>query len=199
MLRRRAPGGPGPARVRDAGRHRPGRRARGFTLLEIMVVVLIIGVMITFAMFSISGRNVADRLDNEAQKLHRMLALAQEEAELQGLFIGFRPTETQWQWVAIGGDGRWVPYAENGVFRPQAIPQPIEIRLRIEGRAMPPAAQLEDPTASMEPLGLFLSSGEVTPMVIDLFAGDLDLAYRVEVDVLGRIKRAQIPRDEVGE
>ena len=36
-------------------------------------------------------------------------------------------------------------------------------------------------------------------MVIDLFAGDLDLAYRVEVDVLGRIKRAQIPRDEVGE
>lgn len=174
------------------------RHAQGFTLLEIMVVVVVIGVIITFALFSVGNRNVADRLDNEAQRLHRLLQLAQEEAELQGLFIGFRPTDTQWQWVAIGGDGRWMTYAERGALRTRTITEPIEMRLRIEGRVMPPAAHLEDPEASMEPLGLFLSSGEVTPMVIDLFAGDVDLAYRIEVDVLGRVRRQQIPRDEVG-
>lgn len=170
-------------------------RQRGFTLLEIIVVVLIVGVLIQFAVLSIGDRALADRLDNEARRLERLLVLAQEEAELQGQLIGLRITEDQLQWVGLFGDGRWQPYAESGPFRIRTLEPPIRIALAVEGRAVPPAQTLEDPRASMEPQGLFLSNGEATPMVLDLTAEPLRLAYRVEVDALGRVRRSRLEEE----
>jgi general secretion pathway protein H len=171
---------------------------RAFTLLELMVVLVIIGVIVSFAMFSISGRSLADTLDNEARKVHQLLQLAQEEAELQGLFVGFRPTATQWQWVGVGGDGQWQPYAESGPLRARAVTEPVRMELIIDGRPVPPAIVEVDADASLEPLGLFVASGEATPMVIDLYAEATDLAYRIEVNGLGQIERRRIERDQVG-
>lgn len=171
-------------------------RSRGFTLLEIMVVVLIIGILINFAVLSVGDRALADTLDNESRRVERLLVLAQEEAELQGLLIGLRVTEDQLQWVGLGGgEDRWVPYAETGALRIRPLTPPVEIALSIEGRRVPPAQTLEDPKASMEPQGLFLSSGEATPMVLDLTAPPLDTIYRIEVDALGRVQRQQIRDD----
>lgn len=180
--------------IAAAARSRPSR-SRGFTLLEVMVVVLIIGILINFAVLSVGDRSLADTLDNESRRVERLLVLAQEEAELQGLLVGLRLTEDQLQWVGLGGDNRWMPYAESGALRSRPLTPPVAIALSIEGRRVPPAQTLEDAEVSMEPQGLFLSSGEATPMVLDLSAPPLDTIYRIEVDALGRVQRQQI-RDE---
>ena len=173
----------------------PGRRARGFTLLEVLVVVLIIGVIINFAVLSVGDRVQADTLDNESRRLARLMSLAQEEAELLGVLIGFRHTEQAIQWVMLVGDGRWQPYAEPGPLRGRAVPEPVMLQLRVEGRVMPPAQDEVKPDASLEPQGLFLSSGEATPMVLDLSVPGLDMVYRIEVDALGRVTRQRVDDD----
>lgn len=174
-----------------------GRRqySRGFTLLEIMVVVLIIGILINFAVLSVGDRALADTLDDESRRVERLLVLAQEEAELQGLIIGLRITEDQLQWVGLTGNNRWMPYAESGALRIRPLTPPVELALNVEGRQVPPAQTLEDPEASMEPQALFLSSGEVTPLVLDVTAPPLDTIYRIEVDALGRVQRQQLRDD----
>ncbi|ULQ46250.1 type II secretion system minor pseudopilin GspH [Flagellatimonas centrodinii] len=168
---------------------------RGFTLLEILVVVLIIGVIINFAVLSVGDRAQGDTLDNESRRLERLMVLAQEEAELQGLLIGFRHTDRAIQWVMLSGDGRWMPYVESGPLRSRPITEPVEMTLRVEGRVMPPAQSDLKPDASMDPQGLFLSSGEATPMVIDLSVPGLDAVYRIEVDALGRVQRRRADDD----
>ncbi len=167
-------------------------RHRGFTLLEVLVVVLIIGVIINFAVLSVGDRVQADTLDNESRRLARLMTLAQEEAELQGLLIGFRHTARDIQWLALGGDGQWQPYTESGPLRNRPLTEPVTLALRVEGRVMPPAAETLKPDAPLEPQGLFLSSGEATPMVIDLRVPGLDMGYRIEVDALGRVLRSRV-------
>lgn len=171
------------------------RGSQGFTLLEIMVVVLIAGILVSFAVLSIGDRALADTLDNESRRMERLLVLAQEEAELQGLMLGLRLTEDQIQWVAAASEGRWIPYAESGPFRARPITPPVRVALQVEGREVPPAQTLVDPTASMEPQALFLTSGEATPMVLDLSAQPLKARYRIAVDPLGRVSRSRIDQD----
>ena len=56
---------------------------RGFTLLEVITVVLIIGVIISFASLSVSN-NDSKRVQDEAERLQHLLTLAAEESILRG-------------------------------------------------------------------------------------------------------------------
>ncbi|HSW15464.1 MAG TPA: type II secretion system minor pseudopilin GspH [Solimonas sp.] len=113
---------------------------RGFTLLEILVVVLIIGILVTFASLSISSRSLEDRLEFEARRIDQTLRLALEEAELKGLLIGFRYLPDRYEFLSPGQDGDWEAFTA-GPLRPRALTAPFEIELRVEGRVVPPAQE----------------------------------------------------------
>src|SRR5690606_18671268 len=117
------------------------RAARGFTLVEVMVVVLIIGIMLTFATLSVGDRAAGDTIEPEARRLQELFRLASEEAELKGFEIGFRHTPTLYQFLAIDTDGDWKPIAE-GPLRPREIPPLLNLRLRVDGRPVPPAQDI---------------------------------------------------------
>jgi len=174
---------------------------QGFTLLEILVVVLIIGILVTFASLSISNRALEDRLEFEARRLDKTLRLALEEAEIKGLLIGFRYLPDRYEFITLGEKGQWQPYA-SGPLRPHALTAPFEIELRVEGRVAPPAQEPEkseekdardeddkEPRkrdAKSEPQVLLLSSGEITAFVLALRAGELQSRYLIEADALGK-------------
>lgn len=174
---------------------------QGFTLLEILVVVLIIGILVTFASLSISNRALEDRLEFEARRLDKTLQLALEEAEIKGLLIGFRYLPDRYEFITPGEKGQWQPYA-SGPLRPHPLSAPFEIELRVEGRVAPPAQEPEKSDekderdqkderkrdAKSEPQVLLLPSGEVTAFVLALRAGDLPSRYLIESDALGKFE-----------
>lgn len=179
------------------------RSSPGFTLVEVLVVVLIIGVMVTFATLSVGDRATADKLDTEAQRLEQLFRLAQEEAELKGYELGFRYTDELYQFLLIDREGRWVPVAE-GPLRTRAIPQPLQLALRVEGRAVPPAqdplpgGDEEETADAFQPQVLILSSGELTAFALDLSAPGYDVGYRVAGTLIGRISLERVERDGLG-
>ncbi|HEX4896384.1 MAG TPA: type II secretion system minor pseudopilin GspH [Solimonas sp.] len=164
---------------------------RGFTLIEILVVVLIIGVLLSFATLSIGNRALGDKLDTEARRSEALFRLALDEASLKGYEIGYRLTTTRQEFLAIGPEGRWIPIPD-GPLRPRLLPQPIELRLRIEGRPVPPAAEAEADEDSkappVQPQVLLMSSGEATAFTLDLSAPGLEQGWRLEADMLGSLK-----------
>lgn len=167
-------------------------RAAGFTLVEILVVVLIIGIMLTFATLSVSERATADKLDTEARRLEQLFRLAQEEAELKGYELGFRYTDKLYQFLVVNSEGRWTPVAE-GPLRPRSIPQPLELALRVEDRPVPPAQDVPEKDLdkadeqALKPQVLILSSGELTAFSLDVSARGLDGSYRIAGTLIGRI------------
>ncbi|HVT35843.1 MAG TPA: type II secretion system minor pseudopilin GspH [Nevskiaceae bacterium] len=171
---------------------RPTRMLRqsGFTLIEMMVVTIVIGIIATFFSFSMGHRVMDDRMDNEAARMERILQLASEEAETKGIDIGVRYTPERMELLARDDDGNWKEYAEGGPLRTRAVSDPFYTELFVEGRAVAPAQDSQDPDKQkkIEPQFFLLSSGEVTPFALNVRARGYKPYYHIEADALGHFK-----------
>lgn len=182
------------------------RAQRGFTLLELMVVILIVGVMVTFASLSIGSRVNEDKLENEARRAEAILKLASEEAEAKGVEIGLRFTEGGYRLLTLDSSRKWQDYEPSGPLRRRSFQLPFMLDLRVDGRPvrLPPELTPEqeqelaesavlksgrdNDAQNLTPQVMLLSSGEITPFTLQLTAPGLTAAYRIEGDVLGRVK-----------
>jgi len=164
---------------------RADRAARGFTLLEILVVVVIIGVIASFAVLSVGSRALDDRLDLEARRLQELISLAADEAVLQGVEIGFLQTADGYAFLLLK-DGRWSA-TDAGPLRGRMLQEPFYLRLQVEGRPVAPA-ETGGADEKLEPQVLLLSSGEATAFTLELRARDYGPWFALEGDALGRLK-----------
>ncbi|HEX4872751.1 MAG TPA: prepilin-type N-terminal cleavage/methylation domain-containing protein [Nevskiaceae bacterium] len=195
-----------------------GRRAAaaGFTLIEVMVVMLIIGILVTFASLSISGRNVDDTLEGEARRLEKLAALALEEAALRGQELGLRSVEGGYEFLLLSPEGRWQALGAEGPLKPRTLPPPLTGELAVEGRPVKPAKPAPAPPTEVadgsgepffdnvadrkvepvEPQVLLLSSGEATAFTYDIGLPGHPVRYRVEADSLGQLSRRRVEAEE---
>jgi general secretion pathway protein H len=189
------------------------KTARGFTLLELMVVILIIGVIVTFASLSIGDRALDDRLEAEAKRLEQLLRLAEEEADLKGAPLGLSFTVTGYRFLVADRAHGWTDYAKGGVLRSRDILPPFYTELHVEDRLIPPAPAAAErgkddkagakseaeggerdaaADAKNAPQVLLLPGGQMTPFTLDLKAPNYGSWFRIEGDALGRLKRTRL-------
>jgi len=160
---------------------RQRRFERGFTILELLVVLLIIGIVVSMATLSVGG-NEARTLRDEAQRLTTLLDLAIQESVLNGREMALEVGEDSYQFLAYV-DEEWLPLAEVDEFRPRELPMGIQFEVEVEGQAANEDLFGETETSQV----WIMSSGEVSPFTITLKLEDGPV-YRLNGDMMGGLK-----------
>ncbi len=112
-------------------------RARGFTLMEIMVVVAIIGLVSAAVLLKFSGSHRDTELDQEAQRLDALFDYVREQAELQTRDYGFRLNDKGYSFVVFDVlVNQWRPVDEDDAMRDRELPADLNTELVVEGRTV---------------------------------------------------------------
>jgi general secretion pathway protein H len=148
---------------------KPRKHIHGFTLIEILIVIVIISVISTVAMLSIHfNRN--KQLETLANTLANLITLAEEEAMLRPAVLGLVFTPHSYQfYIYQENNHTWQPLP-NRVFRATAIPDDTQITLKIHGQNIPTDGQHQ----------LIIStSGDIPDFTISIGKSDQAPLYQV--------------------
>ena len=108
------------------------RTLRGFTLIEMLVVLMIMGILLGLVQVVIQP-DARGILRIEAERLARLLDLANTEASLTGKAIGWTGDETSYRFWRLGDDASWTEVRDNDLLRARVLPPAMALTsLRVE-------------------------------------------------------------------
>lgn len=171
------------------------KRWGGFTLLEVLVVLLIVGIVASFAVLAVGNRSLDDRLTLEARRLNQLIRLASDTAVIESTQVGLIVNAHGYRFVALR-DGKWLPFPAPGPLRPRKLPEPLTAVLHTDGLDMSEASRKALGGDSEPPQVLILSSGEMTPFHIEVDATGADAYYRIDADLLGHVKMTRVASND---
>jgi len=155
----------------------------GFTLVEILVVLLIVSIMSGIALANLPGFTRTQDFDTEARRLKTLLDMAREESVIQAAELGFAPTEDGYGFhVYDEFNQKWREY-EQSPFQQRRLPDNVELELEVENQGF----SLTTEKKSIIPPLLILSSGEITPFTLTLLQGS-ELQQSMRSDGYGDIE-----------
>jgi len=157
------------------------RLQQGFTLIEILVVMVLMGIVMTIAVISI-GNTQSDQLEEDMRRLLQIVRLTHEEAIIrqQTLAIKFSPHGYALQRYEARGK-IWTPLTEPAFFQPRELDESYEIKLYQDGISV--SLKEEDGGKIM-----IYSSGEMTPFELDVSLPDSEISYRMIGDLMGTVE-----------
>lgn len=156
------------------------RNNTGFTLLEVLVVVLIIGIILSFAVLKVSDRSRSETAGQETERLAALLKLSSEEAVLQAREFALQLTAGGYEFLMLDKDA-WKTLKDDDLLRPRRLPAEVTLSATIEGETTTP----QDGRDKQQPRIYLLSSGEMTAFTLDL--RDAKSHYRLRGEPNGKL------------
>ncbi len=140
------------------------KRTSGFTLLEILIVIVIVSIMAAAIVLGFSSNSAGRQLEKEAQRLMEVMRLVSESALDQGKVLGIvfdqhhyqvmrwvdgvpletlaketteQPQKTSTEIDATHVEvGHWVPETGERAYRRYSLPETMTMDLQIEGASV---------------------------------------------------------------
>ena len=176
------------------------RKEYGFTLIEILVVVVIIATIVGIAMLSMNLIADDRELDTERNRLATLIEVAQDEAMMQGREFGLELMTSTYRFVEFDPfTFQWSEILGDDVFRLRRLPEGMEFELYLEGKRIllesdpmefsdPDDATLSRASESYAPHVFVFSSGESTAYEIRIRRPMNDQQLVMRGNVLGEIE-----------
>lgn len=145
-------------------------RAAGFTLIEILVVIVILAIMAGMVLISMGTLRPDDPTGTEARRIRALLELLSEEALIQGRDYGVEFFADGYRFLSWDPDTRlWTVVDDEEALRRRALPEGMRTVLAVDGReVVTREANDERPQDEIVPQVAIFSSGEFTPFELFL-------------------------------
>ena len=143
-------------------------RSMGFTLIEIMVVVFIIGLITAAAVITFGGEQHDTELDREAERLDALFDYVREQAELQTRDYGFRVNNVGYSFVVFDVlQNQWRAADEDDALRQREFPEGLEPQVVVDGRRIVLDQKKRD-LEEFKPQIMIFANGDLTSFEISL-------------------------------
>lgn len=106
-------------------------KQRGFTLIEVMVVVVLIGLMASLVQFNFSGNNPEDKLQYESARFAAIFEVAADYGMLNNIELGLIVKKNSYQFLGYDGT-KWTEIPEQDWQANVKVPEDIELSLELD-------------------------------------------------------------------
>jgi general secretion pathway protein H len=166
-------------------------RSKGFTLVEILVVVVIMAIVISLAIVSIGAAGRDTQLDEESRRIEGLVGLLHERALLEGRDFGLRIEPAAYEFVVYEPRrDRWMTFDQDREFRHRELPKGVSFELQLDSQVVvlkPRDRNFSSDAAPPAPQVAIAASGEGTPFRLTLLRDGSQAKATVDGDALGKV------------
>ncbi|MCH7370205.1 MULTISPECIES: GspH family T2SS minor pseudopilin variant ExeH [Aeromonas] len=178
-------------------------RQSGFTLLEVLLVAMLMGLVATAVVLSMGGVKGDRELDKQARRFMATLQQAQEYAVMDGRLLGLRLEDHGWQFMSRAAkDRKWQALTGDKILGPVELPEEMTLSVELEGFSWRTDSDEKTEQGRDEkertPQIFIFPGGELTPFVLSLTQQDDETPYlrTVKGDEFGRLTLLQDEEEE---
>lgn len=167
------------------------KQQTGFTLLEVMLVLALMGLIISTVTYTALGTSNYDKVDDQAKRFQVVFDMASDFAILNQLQLGIRIDEEEntYTYLTLDEEDEWIELSDNKLFASYQMPEYMTLELNLEDLPWQQEDQLFDRGVFDESLSVsdedveigneedipppppqifLLSSGDITPFELNM-------------------------------